>query len=149
MNTFLGQYEARLDDKGRTFIPAAYRKILAEYGSGKVVIRRDPANKCLIFYPEQVFNEQAAQLQSKLSRWQGKDRLAIMKFMAGAQYQDPDNQGRVLIQKNDREHIQAESDVLFVGMLDCFALWAPKLFEESMMPDDDFETLVEGLMTQP
>ena len=47
MNTFIGNIEARLDGKGRVFIPASYRKILAEMGSTHIVMRRDTDNECV------------------------------------------------------------------------------------------------------
>ena len=49
MNTFIGHIEARLDGKGRVFIPASYRKILAEMGSSHIIMRRDTDNECIIF----------------------------------------------------------------------------------------------------
>ena len=52
MNTFIGNIEARLDSKGRTFVPAQYRKILAEMGSVHIIMRRDTDNECIIFYPK-------------------------------------------------------------------------------------------------
>ena len=37
MQTFIGNIEARLDEKGRIFVPASYRKILAESESKRIV----------------------------------------------------------------------------------------------------------------
>jgi MraZ protein len=51
MSTFVGNIDGRLDEKGRIFVPAAYRKILAENGSKRIVMRRDTDNECLMFYP--------------------------------------------------------------------------------------------------
>ena len=60
MNTFIGNIEARLDGKGRVFIPANYRKILAEMGSTHIVMRRDTDNECVIFYPEHVWHKKVS-----------------------------------------------------------------------------------------
>ena len=49
MQTFVGNIEGRLDEKGRIFVPAAYRKILAEAESKRIVMRRDTDNECLRF----------------------------------------------------------------------------------------------------
>ena len=57
MQTFIGNIEAKLDEKGRIFVPAVYRKILAEEESKRIVMRRDTDNECLMFYPESVWNE--------------------------------------------------------------------------------------------
>ena len=63
MQTFVGNIEGRLDEKGRIFVPAVYRKILSEADSKRIVMRRDTDNACLMFYPEQVWNEKVEQLR--------------------------------------------------------------------------------------
>lgn len=142
MTTFIGQIEARLDDKGRTFIPASFRKILAEQGSRKVVVRMDPGLDCLQFLPEQVWNEMVLQLQNKLNPWKAEDRRLRMQFIGEAEVLEPDSQGRVLLQKRLLEQIGATQDVVFVGDFDRFCLWSPKRFEESMLSRGDFEEAI-------
>jgi len=117
MNTFIGNTEARADEKGRIFVPAAYRKILAEAGSKHIIMRRDTDNECLVFYPEQVWNEKVQSLRSALDEWDPEDQLILMEFMADAEILD-------------FETIGASQDVLFVGMLDRFAMWNPQTFAE-------------------
>lgn len=148
MTTFIGNIEARLDDKGRTFIPAAYRKILAEYDSRKVVMRRDPSLACLQFYPESVWNGMVQELSSKLNPWNAKDKLLLMQFTGDAEILETDSQGRVLIQKRLLEQIGAEQDVVFVGMLDSFALWSPARYEASKLESDDFAEAISRRMSE-
>lgn len=130
MNTFIGNTEARADEKGRIFVPAAYRKILAEAGSRHIIMRRDTDNECLVFYPEQVWNEKVQSLRAALDEWDPEDQLILMEFMADAEILDTDSQGRILLQKKYFETIGASQDVLFVGMLDRFALWNPQTFAD-------------------
>lgn len=42
MQQFLGNIEAKLDAKGRVFVPAAYRRSLEKEGDGKLILRLDP-----------------------------------------------------------------------------------------------------------
>lgn len=148
MTTFIGNIEARLDDKGRIFIPATYRKILAEYDSRRIVLRRDPENECLIFYPEEVWNEKVAQLKETLDEWNPEDEMILMQFTSDAEFLEPDSQGRVLLQKRNLEQIEAEQDVVFVGMMNRFALWSPKHFEEKKLPQKDFAALLRQKMAK-
>jgi MraZ protein len=48
MSTFIGNIEAKVDVKGRIFIPASYRKILSFTDKSVVVMRKDPDNNCLV-----------------------------------------------------------------------------------------------------
>ena len=73
MQTFIGNIEGRLDEKGRIFVPAVYRKILAEAESKRIVMRRDTDNECLMFYPELVWNEKVEQLRSNLDEEEFRD----------------------------------------------------------------------------
>lgn len=148
MTTFIGNIEARLDEKGRIFIPAAYRKILAEYDSRRIVLRRDTENDCLIFYPEEVWNEKVTQLKDSLDEWNPEDEFLLMQFTSDAEFLEMDSQGRVLLQKRNLEQINAQQDVLFVGMMNRFALWAPSVFEERKMQQKDFAALLRQRMAK-
>ena len=146
MSTFIGNIEARLDDKGRIFIPAGYRKILGEMESRRIIMRRDTDNECIIFYPEQVWNEKVGQLRQALNEWDPDDQMILMQFMAEAEILEPDSQGRVLLQKKNVEMIGAQQDVLFVGMLDRFALWSPSVFRDKQMPQKDLAERIRQKM---
>ena len=148
MNTFIGNIEARLDEKGRIFIPAVYRKILAEGASKRIVMRRDTDNECLMFYPEQVWNEKVEQLRQTLDEWNPEDQLILMQFMADAEYMEMDGQGRVLLQKKNLETIGAQNDVLFVGMLNRFALWAPETFANKRLSQTELAARLRAKMSR-
>lgn len=137
-NTFIGQIEARTDEKGRIFVPASYRKILAGSDSKRIVMRQDLENACLIFYLEPVWNQKVQTLRSALDEWSPSDALLLMQFMSGAEHMEPDNQGRILLPKRILEAIGVTDTVLFVGMLDRFAMWNPTVFREKCT---DGETL--------
>ena len=150
MNTFIGHIEARLDGRGRVFIPASYRKILAEMGSSHIIMRRDTDNECIIFYPEHVWNTKVNQLRDALDEWNPEDQLILMQFMSEAEILDMDSQGRVLLQKKNLEMINAEQDILFVGMLDRFAIWTPSAFNEKQMSQKDLAERIRNRMkSQP
>lgn len=146
MSTFIGNIEARLDDKGRIFIPAVYRKILNEMESHRIIMRRDTDNECIIFYPEQVWNAKVGQLRSALNEWDPDDQMILMQFMAEAEILEMDSQGRILLQRKNVETIGAQQDVLFVGMLDRFALWSPSVFKDKQLSQKDLADRIRNKM---
>ena len=149
MGTFIGNIEARLDEKGRIFVPAAYRKILAETGSKIMVMRRDTDNECMMFYPERVWNDKVEQMRQTLDEWNPEDQLILMQFMADAEYMELDGQGRILLQKKNLEMIGAQQDVLFVGMLNRFALWAPENFAAKRLSQTELAARLRAKMSKP
>ena len=145
MSTFIGKYEAKADVKGRIFIPSAYRKLLPDGEREKVVMRRDAENECMILYPEHVWNAKVEQLKATLDEWNPADQMLLMQFVADAEWLDIDSQGRVLIAKRHLQSISVEnSELLFVGMIDRFAVWGKNRYEQSKMSQTEFaKTLKE------
>jgi MraZ protein len=72
--------------------------------------------------------------------------MILMQFMSEAELLDMDSQGRVLLQKKNLEMIGAEQDILFVGMLDRFAIWNPSVFGEKQMPQKDLAERIRNRM---
>lgn len=148
MSTFIGKYDAKADVKGRIFIPSAYRKLLPDGEREKVVMRRDAENECMILYPEHVWNAKVEQLKATLDEWNPADQMLLMQFVADAEWLDIDSQGRVLIAKRHLQSISVEnSELLFVGMIDRFAVWGKNRYEQSKMSQTEFaKTLKERTM---
>ena len=142
-------YRKYRGEKGRIFVPAAYRKILAETGSKIMVMRRDTDNECMMFYPEQVWNDKVEQMRQTLDEWNPEDQLILMQFMADAEYMELDGQGRILLQKKNLEMIGAQQDVLFVGMLNRFALWAPENFASKRLSQTELAARLRAKMSKP
>ena len=146
MQTFIGNIEARLDEKGRIFVPASYRKILAESESKRIVMRRDTDNECLMFYPEHIWNEKVEQMRQVLDEWDPAGRLARMQVMADGEVLERAGQGRILLQKKNLETIGAQNDVLFVGMLNRFALWTPENFANKRLSQTELAARLRAKM---
>jgi MraZ protein len=147
MSTFIGKYEAKADIKGRIFIPSNYRKLLPDGGKERVVLRKDAENDCLIIYPEHVWNVKVDEFKSKLDEWNPVDQLLLMQFVSDAEWLDIDSQGRVLLSKKNQTLIGIEnSEVLFVGMIDRFAVWSKTRYDQNKMSPTDFAALLKERM---
>ena len=48
----LGNIEAKVDAKGRVFLPAVFRKGLQTEREESLVMRKDVFQSCLVLYPE-------------------------------------------------------------------------------------------------
>jgi MraZ protein len=138
MATFIGNVEAKLDAKGRVFVPASYRKLLVCREKEQLVVRKDPDMNCLILYPENVWNKKVETLQANLDEWNFEDQMLLSQFVSDAEWLDMDSQGRILLNKKMLQLIQAESEVLFVGMLDRIAIWSKEGYEKTKFSSGDF-----------
>lgn len=151
MSTFIGKYEAKLDAKGRAFVPSAYRKLLSAAEKQSVVMQRDIENDCMILYPELVWNKKVEEFKANLDEWNPEDQILLMQFVSDAEWLDVDAQGRVLVSKKHLQSIGVESnEVLFVGMIDRFALWGKSQYEKARINPADFARLIkEKMMKKP
>lgn len=140
MTTFAGNIEAKTDEKGRIFIPATYRKVMRDLGTDTLIARRDTENDCIIFYPQQVWNEKVMSLRNALNEWDPQDQLLLMQFVADAEEHELDKMGRTTIKGH------AGENMLFVGMLDRFALWNADAFEAQRINQHDLAMQIKERM---
>ena len=130
MKTFLGKIDAKLDAKGRVFVPSVFRKVLSEEERERVVVRMEADEKYLLVDPESVWNRQVVELQSKLNEWDPEDQMLLMQFVGDAEVLEFDAQGRVLLSKRLQMRMGLENEIVFVGMVDRIAMWDKSVYEE-------------------
>jgi len=85
-----------------------------------------------------------------LDEWNPVDQLLLMQFVSDAEWLDIDSQGRVLISKKNLQAIGVENaEVLFVGMIDRFAVWSKTRYEQAKLSTTDFAALLKERMMKP
>ena len=151
---FLGNIEAKLDVKGRAFLPAVFRKVLLAGGNGtenadgslRLVLRKDVFQACLVLYPESVWNEQMDLLRARLNRWNRQEQQVFRQFVSEVELLTLDSNGRFLIPKRYLRMAEIDQDVKFVGMDDTIEIWSSRKVEEQQMKPEDFGNALEQLM---
>lgn len=91
---FLGNIEAKIDAKGRAFLPATFRKILQAAGEEGLVLRKDVFQSCLVLYPESVWNEQMDAMRQRLNRWNKQQQQVFRQFVSEVELITLDGNGR-------------------------------------------------------
>ncbi len=144
---FTGNIDARTDEKGRVFIPAAFRKILQQAGLDTLVLRRDVFQKCLVLYPENVWNAMVDSIVQRTNPFDSKGRAALRGFVAGAERIGIDGNGRILIPRRYMEAAKIDSDVRFIGMDDSIEIWSRQEAEELLNDSEDLAGSLEEIMS--
>ena len=147
---FLGNIEAKMDAKGRAFLPAVFRKMLQAGGSGtadvRLVLRKDVFQPCLVLYPESVWNEQMDALRQRLNRWNKQHQQVFRQFVSEVEVLTLDGNGRFLVPKRYLRMADIEQDVKFVGMGDTIEIWSCQQAEQHQMNPEEFSVALEELM---
>lgn len=144
MSIFIGKIEAKLDVKGRVFVPSTFRRLLSDDDRERLVVRLSADAHYIVLYPEGVWNERVLDLKSKLNEWDSSDQMLLMQFVADAEFVDIDSQGRILVSKKMMSRMKLDQDVVFVGMVDKIALWSKSEYESVMSQRTDFDLLLSN-----
>lgn len=143
---FLGNIEAKTDAKGRAFLPAVFRKVLQASGEETLVLRKDIFQKCLVLYPESVWNERLDELKLQLKPWKQVHQQMLRQFVSEAEVVTLDGNGRFLISKRLREIAGIGGDLQFIGMDNTVEIWAPEHLRAALKPDEEFGREFENVM---
>lgn len=146
---FLGNIEAKTDAKGRAFLPSTFRKVLMASGEEGLVLRQDVFEKCLVIYPESVWNRQMDEMRARLSRWDRRQQMVYRNFVSGVAPLAIDGNGRILIPRAFMEAVGIKQAIRFVGMGDTIEIWPEQADGQApFMPTEEFGQALESLMRQ-
>ncbi len=145
MISLIGEYECKVDAKGRFMFPVALRKQLEEVFEKGFVINRNLHQKCLVLYPITEWNKLNKKL-SKLNRLIKANDVFVRKFTGGATAADADNTGRVLLPKSLVEYADITTDIKILGSNNVIEIWDKKLYDQFLTQDIDIEKLAEDVL---
>jgi MraZ protein len=144
--SFLGEYEATLDTKGRFLLPAGFKRQLPENEITRFVVNRG-FEKCLSLYPMQSWKPLYDQI-SALNDFDPKVREFRRFFLNGAIEIEPDTAGRILIPQNLKEYAGLGKDIVLVAAVNKIEIWDQEKYQkffESYSPED-FSALAQSVM---
>lgn len=140
---FLGNIEAKIDAKGRVFIPVFFRKKITD---GTLILRKDIFQDCLVLYPEDIWNRELEELKQRLNKWNANHQLVFRQFVSDVEILTLDANGRILIPKRYLQLASIENEVRFIGMDEKIEIWTSKETEKPFMSPEDFGMAIEKLM---
>ena len=82
---FTGSTDAKVDEKGRVFVPSNFRKILQKEEVDGLILRRDIFQRCLVLFPINVWDAQVDAITARTNIFSREGRDALRKFVAGAE----------------------------------------------------------------
>ena len=139
-----GNSPAKVDEKGRVKIPAAFVDTLKESGERFYVTSTD--GDYARIYPMKVWNSIEEKL-AKLSTNNSTKRKFLTRTSYYGQVVELDGQGRLLIPGVLREAAQMKGDVDVIGQLTYVEVWNHARFLEHLnkgpMTDEDLKVLDE------
>lgn len=151
--SFRGEFDQKVDGKGRMSIPADFRAVLSdgdprcpENPNPRIVVLHGPHIKgCLHAYTYEAMAEIEAGIK-RLPRGSKQREKASRKILAKSWETEIDSDGRIVLPQRLRQQIGLESMATMTAMGDFFEIWnaaAYEVFEaEADDDDDDFDPLL-------
>ena len=147
MPQLLGEYECKIDAKGRMRMPSPLIRQLGPEGTHTFVINRG-IEKCLTLYPKSVWEKIRLKV-SRLNTYVKKNRDFIRYFYRGASEVVLDGSDRILFSKRLTEYAGIKKDVILFAVNDRIEIWAKETFDQLMDEEPaDFSDLAEDVMGQ-
>ncbi len=145
MTSLIGEFDCKVDAKGRFMFPVNLRKQLEEVFEKGFVINRNLHQKCLVLYPMSEWNKLNKKL-SKLNRLIKANDVFVRKFTGGATAAEADNTGRVLLPKALVDYADIKTDIKVLGSNNVIEIWDKTLYELFLEQDVDIEKLAEDVL---
>jgi MraZ protein len=145
MLNFLGEYDCRLDDKGRIKMPASLIKQFPTDAQDKFVLNRG-FEQHLILYPKSEWLIITEEI-NKLNAYERKVREFKRFFYRGATELSTDSSSRLLLPKSLLEWAKIDKDVILFAHTNIIEIWSKDLYDNLLSNEpQDFAELAEIVM---
>jgi MraZ protein len=141
----VGEYEVKVDNKGRFLFPSHLRKQLSPSAQENFMLNKG-FEDCLTLYPMNEWEKLSLKL-SKLNLFKPKNRMFYRLFHQGAKQVALDSVGRVLVPSSLMERVGLNKEAMIIAYNDRIEIWdRTKYFETIEGNMADFADLAEEVM---
>ncbi|HRH57202.1 MAG TPA: hypothetical protein PLS10_06090 [Chitinophagales bacterium] len=136
MNALTGQYEVKVDGKGRLRLPTDLLRQIPEETNTKYVINKGLDN-CLRLYPIVQWNAITDEMNKKLNWFQSKEREFLRYFYQAATQVDLDSNDRVLIPKRLTDAVGIKDEVVILAFGDVIEIWNSEVYYNTVAKEPE------------
>lgn len=141
---FLGEYEYRVDSKGRLPLPPKFRRELRD---GLILTKE--AESCIVVYPTAEYDKLADTLAARTVTPSKKLRSLNRIIFGSAFGLTLDGQGRIALPSSLRHHAKIGDVATIVGCNNYIELWNPALWKsEKESGEEQLYQIIESLEDQ-
>ena len=145
MSGLVGEFECKLDAKGRFLFPSGLRKQLDPSALELFMVNKGFEN-CLTLYPMNEWEKVSTKI-SKLNLFKPKNRMFYRLFHQGAKQLALDKAGRILIPTALMEKIGLKKDIMLTAYNDRVEIWDRGEYLSIMNENiSDFSDLADEVM---
>ncbi len=144
MTQLIGEYNCKLDAKGRLTLPAGLKKQVHSDAQEKFVVNRG-FEKCLVLYPINEWNIVTEKI-NKLNQYKKEVRLFIRNFFRGATEMELDSASRLNLPNGLLDYAGIDKDVVLFAHTNKIEIWDKNAYDAMLDDTGDFADLAESVM---
>jgi MraZ protein len=145
MSQLIGEFDCKLDAKGRLMVPSGLKKQLPAVDAEGLIIHRG-FEKHLTIYAKAEWDKITAEL-AQLNQYEKKTREFIRYFTRGATELNLDSSGRVLLPKALLEYAGIKNEVVLSCQFSKIEVWDKNTYDTQLDNEpDNFANLAEEVM---
>jgi MraZ protein len=146
MLTFTGQYDVKIDAKGRLKLPVDLLRQIPDETKNSYVLNKGLDN-CLRLYPIQLWNQITKEL-GRLSTFRTSEREFLRFFYQGATNIELDSSDRILIPKRLQEKVSIQSDVVILAYHDTIEIWSSEVYNNTIKEPENFADMADEIWSR-
>lgn len=144
MTAYTGQYDCKIDSKGRLKLPVGILRQLPENHQGKFVINKGLDNN-LDLYTSSDW-EKITQKLDTLNKFNSRHREFLRTFYRYAVHVEMDSSDRILISKKSADLIGLQDEAVIMGYGSNLEIWAKEEFEaQNNKGMDNFSDMADDI----
>jgi len=147
MSLFTGEYECKIDAKGRLTLPAKVKARLPEVSGNQLVLSLG-LEPCLVLYPLVEYKKIYARIAS-MNEFNEEFRRLQRNFFRRISEVELDGASRLLIPKTMLKYAKLEKEIILVGMGNRIELWDAVVYDKFIIQDiSEFSKLAQKHLTE-
>ncbi len=146
MTTFIGDYNCKVDEKGRVTFPSALKKQMSSASEARFVVKKDIFEQCLVLFPIEEWERQNKIIRSKINPYNKDHNKFLRNFYRGSAEIVLDSNNRMLIPKRLLDLANISKEAILAGQDGKIEIWSKQSYELSEESYDDFSALAEKIM---
>jgi len=146
MSSFIGDYECKVDEKGRILFPASLRKQVKSALPDQFVVKKDIYEDCLTLYTMEEWQRQNEIIRTNTNPYNREHNAFLREFFRGTAEITLDSSGRLLLPKRLLDMIGVVRDVVLAGMDGKVEVWAKEKYEGIRLESVQFASLAEKIL---
>lgn len=156
MVKFIGEYPAKVDDKGRVVFPSGLKDqmqrcqmqdgVSMESIDWRFVVKKDLWEPCLSMYCFCEWERESESFKAKINFLDQDEAAFWREYTRNRAIVEPEPKlGRMSIPKTLLESVGAGKDLVFCGSDHKIEIWGKEQFEKSSLPQETFTRIADSL----